>query len=119
MTPWRTLSQPLPSRSRLRLQCGHGHDTVENVQSGVTYNRGDRLQCGHGHDTVENSSAPGRSPGGLTWLQCGHGHDTVENCGRPNPQSFHELDCLPRAAPSVLAFPAAHVFCCSHNSLSL
>ena len=36
------------------LQCGHGHEAVENMRLTLPQARSLVLQCGHGHEAVEN-----------------------------------------------------------------
>ena len=57
MRPWRTRGGNYVYQVRPRtLQCGHGHEAVEN-SVGNEYNpAAEQLQCGHGHEAVENGS---------------------------------------------------------------
>ena len=43
------------------LQCGHGHEAVENSTAGNVYTARPKLQCGHGHEAVENGG-PAAAP---------------------------------------------------------
>ena len=54
MRPWRTGGGTPSTPSRCTLQCGHGHEAVENASCGVTTYWCSVLQCGHGHEAVEN-----------------------------------------------------------------
>ena len=40
----------------IRLQCGHGHEAVENMVEEYLKFEALSLQCGHGHEAVENSA---------------------------------------------------------------
>ena len=103
MRPWRTSRSRRPPCRRYLLQCGHGHEAVENADARTCNLPDVLLQCGHGHEAVENSSQAAstlclrRSFNAATamrpWrtsadfgvilcgvmLQCGHGHEAVEN----------------------------------------
>ena len=81
MRPWRTARfiASVDGAKVTVLQCGHGHETVENSCRSLRMPPGPWLQCGHGHETVENPAACCLQYRHRTVLQCGHGHETVEN----------------------------------------
>ena len=62
------------------LQCGHGHEAVENLFLGDVAGVSKPLQCGHGHEAVENGARKATVVV-REKLQCGHGHEAVENSG--------------------------------------
>ena len=56
MRPWRIRDgYRLILSSDYKLQCGHGHETVENGDEFNEDREASMLQCGHGHETVENT----------------------------------------------------------------
>ena len=108
-----------------RLQCGHGHEAVENLYKlfpRVLVCRS--LQCGHGHEAVENEAVPVKKTRRLPcfnaatamrpWrtsdrlrkeiehsvrLQCGHGHEAVENQSRSRTSSTGGICASMRPRP--------------------
>ena len=79
MRPWRTFLGDSTHRAASTLQCGHGHEAVENGGEGAEKDAvAQLLQCGHGHEAVENKMLL-ETATHSSWLQCGHGHEAVEN----------------------------------------